>query len=545
MTLAKFIGRDSELSTTGVDASGEPLDSSEVTQKVLEQIGPVIEERGGVVWSRGASGNHYGGGRYWLSPYSVDSMRQWTSAGQCYYADLCHVEAVTAACLSPHKFAAQSLSTLLVAESARRHAEFDAEPGTRYSLSASNADVLDASISWGTHVNVTVESYLWDDLFVDLRHPAILGFVASALSAAIPFFGAGYLLPMKDGRVIYSLSARAHHLTKLKTLSTTDAFRRGILNTRREPHGEDHDRLHLIGFDNAVLSDALLCSFLQCVLAAAEEGFCGFNLFDPVQALRAWSWNLDLTSGKLPATAALIDGRQLTLPAYLRELVTQLLDLCEGGLITDEIAPNAKDLLPRIIELTHYADEGNVIECARHLTWSAKFMYLKNLCRDDEITFGDATTRLADHDFLNTDPEIGTFWHLLDNELIDPLVTLDEAEACIVQGPAESRAWGRGRIIQQFFDDVTDVNWGYVELQKDGTLWSPRLKIEMPLLDSLNRSAFEPLIEKADSVIQLERLLKSALDSADQDSDSMLDSTPEPALLPENSRLPNENGDGR
>ena len=39
------------------------------------------------------------------------------------------------------------------------------------------------------------------------RHPAILGFVTSALAAAVPFFGAGHVLPLNDGSAIYSLSA--------------------------------------------------------------------------------------------------------------------------------------------------------------------------------------------------------------------------------------------------------------------------------------------------------------------------------------------------
>ncbi len=235
-----------------------------------------------------------------------------------------HVEVCTASCLYPTTFAAQCISTLLVAEAARKRAQAWNDRGDAYTLTASNADLLDPAISFGTHLSLAVDASLWEDLFVEQQHPAILGYVSSAIAAAIAFFGAGHLLRLNDSSAVYSLSARAHHLSKIKTLSTTEAFGRGILNSRREPHGVGHDRLHLIGFDFCPLSSALLFSLLQCVLAAAEEGYCGMNLYDPVRALRTWSWCMDPRTGKLPATATLIDRRELTLPVYIRKLTGML-----------------------------------------------------------------------------------------------------------------------------------------------------------------------------------------------------------------------------
>ena len=40
---------------------------------------------------------------------------------------------------------------------------------------------------------------LWEELFVDHSHPATLGFVSSAIAAAIVFFGTGYLLLVEAG----------------------------------------------------------------------------------------------------------------------------------------------------------------------------------------------------------------------------------------------------------------------------------------------------------------------------------------------------------
>jgi proteasome accessory factor A len=493
MPLTKFIARDCELSTTGVDEDGDSIDQWKVTSLTLAQIEKVFQARDGQVWSHDNAR---------VSPYSMDCRRNWASNGQCYYSDMSHVEVCTAETTHPRAFAAQCWSTLLAAEEARKLAEQDADQDIRLSLSASNADVADPSISWGTHLNVSVSEELWEDLFVDHRHPGTLGHVASAVAAGIAFFGAGYILPLKDG-TIYSLSARAHHLSRVHTQSTTDAFRRGLLNTRRESHGEKQDRLHLIGFDYSLVAAPLLCTYVQCLLAAAEEGYCGMILYDPVRALRTWSWNLDLKTGHLPAEAPLIDGRCLTLPRFVREHTERLLDMCEGGLITPQAAPEALDLLPRIIELTHYADEGAVQKCAMHLDWAAKLLCLLGGGKG----FDDAACRLADHDFANTNPRRGAIWRLWEQGLIDPLVQRSHAEGCLKAPPPESRAWGRGQLIRRFVNSINNVDWDRVDLNRSGERWSPRLRVELPHLDSLCRAQFEPVLRRARDVDHLKEML--------------------------------------
>lgn len=518
MAIAKFGGRDSELSTTGVDSQGQTVDSWKVTREILAHLEPALLERGVKVWSHEArnwgtygTGSGYGYGSGYSSGYgsahSTDCLRQWTGAGQCYYSDMGHVECCTASTKYPLTFAAQSVSTLLAIEAARRLAQQEAEDGVTYALTTANADLLDPAISFGTHISIQTARELWEDLVLEDRHPAILGFVTSALAAAVPFFGAGYVLPLSDGSALYSLSARAHHLSKMKTYSTTEAFGRGLLNCRREPHGKDHERLHLICFDFCTLAAAPMFSFVQCVLAAAEEGYCGMNLFEPLRALRAWSWCTDLQTGRLPATAMLVDGRRLTLPAYVSELATILLRMCERGLITEDVAPQATQMLPRIIDLAGYAEEGSLLQCGKHLGWASKLLWLIQLCNQHNASFGDAAIRLADHDFGHTDPAQGAVWRLWDQGLVDPLIDRSAAEACLVSGPAESRDWGRGRIIDKFFDSVADVDWSYVDLRSDTDRWSPRVRIELPHLDSLNRHEFEPLIEAAGSPNQLSRSL--------------------------------------
>lgn len=537
MSTAKYLGRDNELSTTGRDPEGRAIPPWEVTRKILEALGEV-ECFDGKVWTRevgrdgggrdggGRDGGHstggWGGGLH-SSPWSVDCLRHWPPNGQCYYSDMSHVEACTASTRHPRRLAAQCLSTLRVVEEARRMAVDDSPRGTTLTLSTSNADALDPAISWGTHLNVSVSPDLFADLITEPRRPAVLASVSSALAAATAFFGVGHILPFRDGSTVYSLSGRAHHLSRIVSHSTTEDFRRGLLNSRKEPHGKGHDRLHLISFDFNLASAALLGSFLQCMLAAAEEGFCGLSLLDPIRALRTWSWNLDLRSGRLPATAALVDGRSLTLPAYMRELASTYLEMVESGLIGDAIAPDAAEMLARIEVLTRRAEEGDIERCAAHLDWAAKLLSLIALCRDEGVPFGGPAARLADHDFATSDPDRGMFWRLWEEGCIDPLVDPSDVDECLVDGPPESRDWGRGRIIRRFCGEITDVDWSLLEIRRSRDRWDPRLRIELSRLDTLSRSRFEPVIGRVRNVGELEAALEGEPPPVTREADPILD----------------------
>jgi len=125
MAVAKYGGRDCELSTTGLDADGHAIDSWKVTRSILDEIDPALGDFGSLAWSSPVYRSNGAGQNGWYyqgSALSSDCLRHWTDAGQCYYSDMGHVEVCTATCLRPTEFAAQCLSTLLVAEAARQRA---------------------------------------------------------------------------------------------------------------------------------------------------------------------------------------------------------------------------------------------------------------------------------------------------------------------------------------------------------------------------------------------------------------------------------------
>jgi hypothetical protein len=146
-----------------------------------------------------------------------------------------------------------------------------------------------------------------------------------------------------------------------------------------------------------------------------------------------------------------------------------------------------------------------------------------NACQDQGAQMGDPVTRLIDQDFTNTDTQRGYFWRLWEQDLVDPLVDMSAARALLVEGPAESRAWGRGQLIRHFADDITDIDWGYIELRRSSGRWRPRLRIGMPRLESLNRNELEPIVAVARTVEQLEALLADHPSSAVSQRDPVME----------------------
>ena len=492
--IPKFIGRDCELSASGFDRHGRPLSQTSVTQHLLDSLRPALAQIDLRVWSSQP--------RESINRYAVDCSRQWPENAMCVYSDQSHPEVCSGELRSPRQFAASSIAMLQVAELARRYAEAEAEPGTRYHITAANADTADPAISWGSHWNISVSKPLWEGLFVAVQRPALLNYVASVMAAAIAFFGSGLLLPW-HGDMVYSTSARAHQISRLSTLSTMQAFGRGLLNTRREAHARSLDRLHLIGFDYTLLGAAPLASLLQCALAAAEDGHCPVSLLDPVFACHVWSFGLNEQTHRIDSTAQLVDGRHVRLAGYMRQLAQDLLTMVERGQIPAEIAPEADLFLPQIVELCDALERGDLQFCARRLDWAAKLMCLLDQSSEPGARWGDAKMRLADHDFTHTDPERGAIWRLWDEDLVDPQVSRELVEQCVRQAPSEGRGWARGQLIRRFCDQISDINWDHVELRSGADRWSPRVRVEMPDPESLSRDEFAAVLDQAHDVHEL------------------------------------------
>ena len=230
-------------------------------------------------------------------------------------------------------------------------------------------------------------------------------------------------------------------------------------------------------------------------------------MYEPVRALSSWSHGLDVTTGRPMGGARMADGEQVSLPLYIRRLVSVLMGLVEDGSIPEHVAPGASELLPRVLDLTHFLEEGALERCAPHLDWAAKLLVLVDLCERDRMGLGNMAIRVADHDYASTDPNRGHFWRLWEGGRVDPLVSHEDVDACLLDGPEDGRGWARGRLIRDYGDQITDVNWSHVDLRGEGSFWGSRIRIDMPRPGSLPRDVFEPVLSAASDAEEIRRLL--------------------------------------
>jgi hypothetical protein len=218
----------------------------------------------------------------------------------------------------------------------------------------------------------------------------------------------------------------------------------------------------------------------------------------------------------------------------MHQLTTQLLDMVESGLIGEDVAPEAAHMLPKIIRLAEQAEQGALFECAKHLSWASKLLWLSELANEDGTALNSPTARLADHDFCSTDPDRGALWRLWEAGAVDPLCDLAEAEACLVDGPSTGRDWARGKIIERFYDRVESVDWSYVSLRAQDERWSSRLRIEFPSLESHDRETFQMLLAEAVDPTHLHDLLANFGGTDVQQTNGLDDLTNQLAVVPRN-----------
>jgi hypothetical protein len=126
---------------------------------------------------------------------------------------------------------------------------------------------------------------------------------------------------------------------------------------------------------------------------------------------------------------------------------------------------------------------------------------------------GDLAIRVADHDYASTDPDRGYFWKLWDAGRLDPLVSREDVEACLIDGPDDGRGWARGRLVREYGDRITDVNWSHVEVKGDSSFWGSRVRIELPRPGSPTRDVFQPVLSAASDAQDIRRMLPTELAS--------------------------------
>lgn len=283
----------------------------------------------------------------------------------------------------------------------------------------------------------------------------------------IPFFvsrqvvcGAGRVGIGQDGRQHgFQLTQRADFFEVEVGLETT--LKRPIINTRDEPHADPelHRRLHvIIGDANlAELSTFLKIGTTSLVLAMIEDEAVAVDLWvdNPVTSLQQVSHDPTLRH-----LLTLRDGRRMTAVhlqmAYAELAAKYLQDRWGSDLdpVTADVMNRWESVLDRL--------EQDPMSCSTELDWVAKLRLLESYRERDGLDWSAATLALIDLQYSDIRPEKGLYHRLVAGGRMKRLSTDAEVLAAVDNPPSDTRAYFRGRCLQDYPDQVAAASWDSV-----------------------------------------------------------------------------------
>jgi Pup amidohydrolase len=282
-----------------------------------------------------------------------------------------------------------------------------------------------------------------------------------------PFFvtrqvicGAGRVGIGADGREDgFQISQRADFFEVEVGLETT--LKRPIINTRDEPHAdpEKYRRLHVIIGDANMseISTYLKLGTTALVLSMIEDRFLATDLGidGAVAELRAISH--DPTCRHL---IQLRDGRRLTAVQvqmeYL-ELARKYTQERFGGDIDDLTS----DVLDRW-ESTLLALADDPLRLADQLDWVTKLQLMDGYRTRDGIGWNHPRLQLVDLQYSDVRAGRGLYNKLVAAGRIERLLDERDIRAAVTNPPDDTRAYFRGRCLQQYPDSVAAASWDSV-----------------------------------------------------------------------------------
>lgn len=450
----RIIGTEIEF---GIVAVGQPLLSSVVTSTQVikaytdpgEGVGGADEARwdyGSESPLRDARGFDLGIARAY-DPSEFGVTNRVLTNGARFYVDHAHPEYSAPEVDSPRDAVIWDKAGEVIMH--RAGVESTATEGNaELKLYKNNVDGKGAS--YGAHENYLVRR--------DVDFDALTLSLATHLLSRQIYTGAGRVGIGQEGQAAgFQISQRADYIEVLTGLETT--LRRGIINTRDEPHATDETwrRLHvIIGDANmAELPTYLKIGTTCLVLDAIEAGVDLADLLpeDPVEAVHIISHDPTLT-----ATVRLGDGRQLTALQIQREILARVAEVVGDGhgrpAWSLEVLAEWREILDALGE--------NPMSCADRLDWPAKLRLLEGFRARDDLSWDHARLALIDFQYHDIDPGRGLYNRLAAKGAIRRLTSGAEVEAAITTPPERTRAWSRGRFLAELGDRVHAAGWDHV-----------------------------------------------------------------------------------
>jgi proteasome accessory factor PafA2 len=282
-----------------------------------------------------------------------------------------------------------------------------------------------------------------------------------------PFFvsrqvvcGAGRVGRGADGRDEgFQISQRADFFEVEVGLETT--LKRPIINTRDEPHADPdkYRRLHVIIGDANMseVSTYLKLGTTALVLAMIEDRFLAGDLSveAPVAELRAISHD--------PSCRHLVtlrDGRKMTAVQLQLEYLELARKYTEDKYGTDVDEATADVLARWESVLSRLADDP--MQCSRELDWVTKLEIVEGYRSRDGLAWNHPRLQLVDLQFSDVRADRGLYNRLAARGRVTRLVDEPAIERAMVEPPDDTRAYFRGRCLQQYPEAVAAASWDSV-----------------------------------------------------------------------------------
>lgn len=379
----------------------------------------------------------------------------------------------------------------IMAEAAARALELP--NGQNIHLYKNNTDNKGAS--YGTH-----ENYLMQRAtpFADIVRHLTPFFVSRPVVT-----GAGRVGIGQDGSAHgFQLSQRADYFEVEVGLETT--LKRPIINTRDEPHAdaEKYRRLHVIIGDANLseISTYLKLGTTSLVLAMIEDGFIAVDLAvdQPVRTLHRVSHDHELRY-----QITLRNGRKLTAVQLQMEYYELARKYVEDryGHDADE---QTKDVLSRWEDVLGKL-ERDPMSLSKQLDWVAKKELLEGYRQRDGLDWDNPRLHLVDLQYSDVRAEKGLYNRLVARGRFERLLTEEEVLRAVHQPPDDTRAYFRGRCLDQYAEHVAAASWDSVIFDLPGRDSLQRVPTLEPLRGTRNH--VKELLDRCRTAEELVRVL--------------------------------------
>ncbi len=366
------------------------------------------------------------------------------SNGARFYVDHAHPEYSSPECADPLQATLYDKAGEKVLSAAVASVRRLLRPGENLYVHKNNSD--GKGNSYGYHENYLVSRMV---PFADLIHYATTWLVTRQI-----YTGSGKL-GSENGRpgVGYQITQRADFFEEEVGLETT--LKRPIINTRDEPHGEPskYRRFHVI-IGDANMSDVqtfIKLGATALLLSAVEDRAIpdALTLADPVEA--TWRTSHDLS---LKRPLLLADGSSAT----ALELQFRYFEWLSRYADRAFPQPVWSDVIREWGAVLH--DLETDFACtADRLDWVAKLRMLNGFRRRDDLDWRNPKLAMAALQYHDTDPLKGLAYRLQERGVLRRLFTDAELEQATNDPPVETRAYFRGRCVEQFSESLVAANW--------------------------------------------------------------------------------------